>query len=140
MIFPGLCGLIAKLTLEKKYWVQLDAEQRIEFITLFKELYQGAFVNNLDLFSDEKVIFQPPVIKNEKNINIPTVLLSKGKEYSILYRMFKTRDGWKICDIEVDGVSQLVSHRSQYQNIIKNRGVEGLFTKMREIKKENEKP
>ncbi|MHC4453978.1 MAG: MlaC/ttg2D family ABC transporter substrate-binding protein [Planctomycetota bacterium] len=132
-------SLIAKLTLGKKHWVQFNTKQRAEFTILFKELYQDTFIDKLDLYSDERVIFHSPVIKNKKNVKIPTVLISKGKKYSILFKMFKTRNGWKICDIVIEGVSQLRSHRSQYQNAINNRGIEGLLTKMREKKIENEK-
>ena len=132
--------MIAKLTLGKKHWTQFDAKQRAEFSTLFKELYQGTLVDKLDLYSNEEIIFQPSVNVNEKNVKIPTVLLSKGKEYSIEYRMFKTKNGWKICDISIEGVSQLKSNRSQYHNTIKNYGIEGLLAKMREKKIENEKP
>ncbi len=124
-------SLIAKFTLGKKYWTQLDAKQRAEFVALFVEWYQNTLINKFDLFSDEKVVFYPTVIKNKKNVKIPTVLISKGSEHSILYRMFKTRNGWKICDIVIDGVSQLRSHQSQYRNRIKNVGIEGLLTKMR---------
>ncbi len=124
--------LIAKFTLGKKYWIQFNAKQRTEFATLFMERYQNTFINKLDSFSDEKIVFNPPVIKNKKNVRILTVLQSKGNEYSIQYKMFKTKNGWKICDISIEGVSQLRSHRSQYHNTIKNRGIEGLLTKMRE--------
>ncbi len=124
-------SLNAKFTLGKKYWIQLDAKQRVEFVTLFMEWYQNTFIDKFDLFSDEKVVFYPIIIKDKKNVRVPTVLISKGSEHSILYRMFKTRNGWKICDIVIDGVSQLRSHQSQYRNCIKNIGVEGLLTKMR---------
>jgi phospholipid transport system substrate-binding protein len=124
-------SLIAKFTLGRKYWNQLDAKQRAEFTTLFTEWYQNALMGKLDLFSDETVIFKPSVVKNKKNVRVPTVLISKGNEHSILYRMFKTKNGWKICDIVIDGVSQLRSHQSQYQNTIKNKGIEGLLTQMR---------
>ena len=133
-------SLIAKLTLGKKDWIQFNLKQRADFTNPFVELYQDAFINKLGLFSDERIISQPPIIVNEKNIRIPTVLLSKGTEYSILYKMFKTQNGWKICDISIEGVSQLRSYRSQYQNTIKNRGIKGLLKTMREKKIENENP
>jgi len=124
-------SLIAKFTLGKTYWNQLDVKQRAEFTTLFMEWYQNTFIGKIDLFSDEKVIFKPSVVKNEKNVRIPTVLLSKGEEHSILYMMFKTQNGWKICDIVIDGISQLRSNQSQFQNAIKDKGIDGLLTQMR---------
>ncbi len=127
-------SLMAKLSLGKAHWSQFNANQKSEFINLFTELFQNFYTKKLDFFSNETVVFHPATIVKGKKVQIPTVLISKGTEYSMLYRMFKTRNGWKIYDLEVEGVSILRSYRSQYHHILKKGGIEGLFTKMREIK------
>ena len=76
--------------------------------------------------------FAPLVGK--KKVQIQTALISKGTEYSILYKMFKTRNSWKIYDLEIEGVSLLRSYRSQYHHFLKKGGIDGLLAKMREIK------
>jgi phospholipid transport system substrate-binding protein len=131
-------SLMAKLSLGKAHWSQFNAEQRVEFTGLFTELFQNFYVDKLDLFSDEKVIFQPATIVGKKKVRIQTALMSKGTEYLMLYKMFKTRNGWKIYDFEVEGVSMLRSYRSQYHHILKGTDIEGLLAKMRE-KTENKK-
>jgi len=72
-------------------------------------------------------------------VQIPTVLLSKGKKYSVLYKMFKTNEGWKVYDIAIEGVSLIHTYRSQYHHILEGGEIEDLLTKMREQKIENEK-
>ncbi len=131
--------LMAKLSLGKKHWSQFDTEQRAEFTSLFIKLFQDFYVDKLDLFSDEKVIFQPPIIANEKKVQIPTILLSKGKKYTVLYKMFKTKNGWKVYDVAIEGVSLIHTYRSQYHHILDSGEIEDLLTKMREKKIENEK-
>ncbi len=131
--------LMAKLSLGKKHWSQFNSKQRSEFTSLFTELFQDFYVDKLDLFSDERVHFQPPVLVNEKKVQIPTVLLSKGKNYSMLYKMAKTRNGWRIYDVEIEGVSLIHTYRSQYNHILENGEIEDLLTKMREKKIENDK-
>jgi phospholipid transport system substrate-binding protein len=91
----------------------------------------------LDLFSDEKVIFKPATVVKKRKVQVPTVLLSKGKEYSILYKMSNTRAGWKIYDIAIEGVSLVHTYRSQYNHILKSGKIEDLLVKMREKNKEN---
>ncbi len=127
-------SLMAKLTLGKAHWSQFNAEQRADFTGLFTGLFQNFFIDKLDFFSDESVIFQPSTIVKEKKVQIQTVLISKGTEYSMLYKMFKTRHGWKVYDFEIEGVSLLRSYRSQYHNILKKGSIESLLAKMREIK------
>jgi phospholipid transport system substrate-binding protein len=131
--------LMAKLSLGKKHWSQFNSKQRSEFTSLFTELFQDFYVDKLDLFSDEEIIFQPPIIANEKKVQIPTVLLSKGKKYSMQYKMAKIKKGWRIYDIEIEGVSLIHTYRSQYNHILENGEIEDLLTKMREKKTENDK-
>ncbi len=130
--------LMAKLSLGKNHWSQFSPEQRTEFTSLFTRLFQDFYVDKLDLFSDEKVIFQPPIIVSEKKVQIPTVLLSKEKEYSMQYKMAKTKNGWRIYDIEIEGVSLIHTYRSQYNHILESGEIEDLLTKMREKKIEND--
>ncbi len=125
-------SIMAKLSLGKAHWSQFNAKQRAEFTDLFTKLFQNFYVDKLDFFSDEKVIFQPATIVKKKKVQIQTVLISKEKKYSILYKMFKTKNGWKIYDFEIEGVSILQSYRSQYHHVLQSDKIEGLLTKMRE--------
>jgi phospholipid transport system substrate-binding protein len=128
-------SLMAKLSIGKAHWSEFDAKQKVEFISLFTELFQDFYVDKLDLFSNEEVIFKPATVAKKRKVQIPTILLSKGKEYSLLYKMSNTKDGWKIYDITIEGVSLIHTYRSQYNHILKSGKVEDLLTKMREKKK-----
>ncbi len=127
--------LMAKLSLGKEHWSKFNSKQREEFTSLFIELFQDFYSEKISLFHDEKVVFQSPSFDNEKRVQIPTVLLSNGKKVSVLYKMFKTKNGWKIYDIVIEGVSLMRTYRSQYHSVIKSDKIEGLLTKMREQKR-----
>ncbi len=129
-------SLMAKLSVGKAHWSEFNAKQRAEFTNLFTESFQNFYIDKLDLFSNEEVIFQPANVVKGKKVQIPTILLSKGKKYSILYKMFKSKDGWKIYDITIEGVSLIHTYRSQYSHILQSGEVEDLLVKMREKKKE----
>ncbi len=131
--------LMAKLSIGKDHWSQFNAKQRTEFTNLFTEQFQSFYIDKLDLFSDEKVVFKPATVVKKKKVQVPTVLLSKGKEYSILYKMSSTKTGWKIYDITIEGVSLIHTYRSQYNYILKGGKVEDLLVKMREREKEIKK-
>ncbi len=130
-------SLMAKLSIGKAHWSEFDAKQKVEFISLFTELFQDFYVDKLDLFSNEEVIFKPATVVKKRKVQIPTILLSKGKEYSLLYKMSNTKDGWKIYDITIEGVSLIHTYRSQYNHILKSGKVEDLLTKMKDKKKVN---
>ena len=132
-------SLMAKLSLGKEHWSQFNPEQREEFTNLFVKLFQDFYIDKLDLFSNEKVVFQPVIVTGKRKVQIPTLLLSKGKKYSMLYKMTKTRDGWRVYDITIEGVSLIHTYRSQYHHILESGEIEDLLTKMREKKIESEK-
>ena len=131
-------SLMAKLSVGKAHWSEFNAKQRTEFTNLFTASFQNFYIDKLDLFSNEEVIFQPANVVRKKKVQIPTILLSKGKKYSILYKMFNSKDGWKIYDITIEGVSLIHTYRSQYNHILQSGEVEDLLVKMREKKKEKE--
>jgi len=127
--------LMAKLSLGKEQWSKLNSKQSEEFKNLFAELFQDFYSEKISLFRDEKVDFEPPIFENEKRVQVPTVLFSNGKKVSILYKMSKTQNGWKVYDIVIEGVSLIQTYRSQYNHVIKSNKIEGLLTKMREQKR-----
>ena len=132
-------SLMAKLSLGKVHWSQFNAKQKAEFIDLYTKLFQSFYIEKLDFFSNETVVFQPATIVGKKKVKIQSALISKGTQYSMLYNMFKTGHGWKIYDLEIEGVSILRSYRSQYHHFLKKGGIEGLLAKMREIKENKKK-
>ena len=132
-------SLMAKLSLGKVHWSRFNAKQRTEFIDLFTDLFENFYIDKLDFFSNETVVFQPATIVKQNKVLIQTALISKGTQYSMLYKMFKTKNGWRIYDFEIEGVSILRSYRSQYHHFLKKGGIEGLLAKMREIKENKER-
>ena len=132
-------SLMAKLSLGKAHWSRFNAKQRAEFIDLFTDLFENFYIDKLDFFSNETVVFQPATIVKQNKVLIQTALISKGTQYSMLYKMFKTKNGWRIYDFEIEGVSILRSYSSQYHHFLKKGGIEGLLAKMREIKENKER-
>ena len=126
--------LMAKLSLGKEHWSKFNSKQREEFTSLSIELFHDFYSEKISLFRDVKIVFDRPIIENEKKVQIPTFVLYNGKRVSILYKMFKIKNGWKIYDVEIEGVSLIKTYRSQYHQVLKNDKIEGLLTKMREQK------
>jgi phospholipid transport system substrate-binding protein len=48
------------------------------------------------------------------------------------YAMHKTDQGWQINHITVEGVSIVLTFRSEFDQIVKTAGIDGLIKKMRE--------
>jgi phospholipid transport system substrate-binding protein len=122
-------SLMAKLTLGKKYWSGLTGEQKEKFTQLFINRLRTSYLGRLTLYTDEKVVYEPPVEDNQK-IHIPTYLVSKDRKISILYKFYDSEPGWKVYDLEIQGVSIIRSYREQFDQILQNGTFEDLLAKM----------
>lgn len=122
-------SLMAKLTLGRKYWPGLTAEQKERFTQLFVKRLRASYLDNLTLYTDEKVLYEAPVEVKQK-IQIPTYLVSQGKKISILYKFYNAESTWKIYDLEIQGVSIIRSYRSQFYEILKSGTIDDLLAKL----------
>lgn len=124
-------SLMAKLAIGKTHWTALNPVQKTEFTNLFVELLTDTYTSKLDLFQDETVIFKPLIAVKNK-VHVPTSLISNGNEFSVLYKMNKSKVGWKVYDVEIEGVSLIHTYRSQYISLLENGDIENLLKIMRE--------
>ena len=122
-------ALMAKLTLGKKHWPNLSREKKEKFNQLFINLLRTSYLDKLTLYTDEKLIFEPSA-QVKKKVHIPTQLISKDRRTSILYKLYKPGNDWKVYDLEIQGVSIIRSYRSQFGEILQNGTIDDLLAKM----------
>jgi len=53
-----------------------------------------------------------------------------GQPVPIDYQMHKTPEGWKIYDIAVEGISLVLTYRSEFDQVVKQEGVDGLIKRL----------
>jgi len=124
-------ALMAKLSLGKTHWPGLTKEKQDRFTELFVNRLRQSYLNKLTTYTDEEIIYEPPV-EVKKKIHIPTRLISKGREISMLYKFYNSNNNWKVYDIEIQGVSIIRSYRSQFNEILQRGTMDDLFDKMEE--------
>ena len=122
-------SLMAKLTLGRQYWPKLTTEHKEKFTELFTKLMKRSYQEELIRYTDEEIVFESPIQKKKK-IRIQTYLISKDEKTSMLYKLYKHRNEWKIYDIEIEGVSIIRSYRSQFYHILKTETVDDLLVKL----------
>jgi phospholipid transport system substrate-binding protein len=124
-------ALMARLTLGKKHWPGLTEENKEKFTDLFIKKLRTSYLSKLTLYSDEKIIYEPPV-QDKNKVRISTFLISKDKKISMLYKFYNSMNSWKIYDVEIQGVSIIRSYRSQFYQILQNGTFDELLLKLEE--------
>lgn len=123
--------LMAKLALGRKHWLLMNEDERKTFTGLFVKRLKNSYLEKVDLFSDEEMEFKS-VTEVKNKVHISAVIISKDEEISILYKLRRKADKWKIYDFEVQGVSLISAYRSQYNEHFGSKGtVSGLIEKMK---------
>ena len=121
--------LMAKLALGRKHWPKLTPPQREKFTRLFVEMLMTSYREKVSLYTDENVLFKPAV-KNKSTVYIPMELKSKDKKVAILHKLRKANNRWKVYDVEVQGISILLTYKSQFDDILSRGTVEDLLSRL----------
>ncbi len=121
---------MAKLSLGKKYWPTLSQTKQEEFSDLFIERLQQSYLEKLDLYSDEKILYGEPQTKGKK-VYQPTTLISKDSRIDMLYKFYRAAEEWKIYDVEIGGVSIIQTYRSQFDGVLSEGTIDDLLEKLK---------
>jgi len=123
--------VMAKLVLGRKHWPELTTAQQEKFTALFIERLKTSYRQKISLYTNEKVRFKPAVVNKEKMACIiPMELVSKDKKVSILHKLRKVDERWKVYDVEIQGVSILLTYRSQFDDILQKGTVADLLARL----------
>ncbi len=121
--------LMTKLSLGRKHWSGLPNEKKKRLAQLFIKRLRASYINKLTLYTDERIFYDAPV-QVKKKIHVQTYLAAKGKKISMLYKFYKSGNGWKIYDLEIQDVSIVKSYRAQFNRILREGTIDDLMTKM----------
>jgi phospholipid transport system substrate-binding protein len=112
------------------HWAQRTPAERDEFVRLFTELVQRTYLSKVDQYNSE-VTFQDDVIEGDHAVVRTTLLLGKGSQMALDYRMHRTRDRWQVYDLSIDGISLVASYRSQFNKIVRTDSYEALVARLK---------
>lgn len=122
-------SIMAKLSLGRKYWPGLSEEQKEKFTDLFIKRLEASYLEKLALYTDETVVYKTPV-QDGRKVEIPTEVISKDKKISMTYKLYKSTQSWKIYDMEIEGISIIVTYRSQFDQILDKGTFDDLLLKL----------
>ena len=121
---------MAKLSLGRKHWPGLSPEKQEEFSDLFVRKMQDSYIEKLDLYEDEEVVYEEPLIIKRK-VHVPINFVSKDDKISMLYKFYRSKElGWQIYDVELQGVSVIQTYRTQFNDVLKNGTIDDLMAKL----------
>jgi phospholipid transport system substrate-binding protein len=114
------------------HWQRRSADEQREFVRLFTDLVENAYMTNLEGYQGEKVVIGGE--KQDKEFaEVDTKIISKkGDEFAVNYKLHQAGNAWKIYDVVIENISIVNNYRSQFNRVIAQSSFDDLFRKMKD--------
>lgn len=111
-------------------WMDASPQERQDFMVLFTDLLQGAYLNSIGNYPLAAITFQGETISGSYAKVQSRMAVGKG-DVGIEYRLLERDGQWAVYDIAVDGVSLISNYRSQFTSMLKRMSFAQLLDRMR---------
>jgi phospholipid transport system substrate-binding protein len=115
------------------HWRERTPQERQEFVQLFRDLVERAYMQRLETAIQEKqdIQYLGEQVDGSRAVVKTQVLTKRNQQVPIEYRLHKVDGRWKIYDVLVEGISLVNNYRSQFNRIISSSSYSALVDKMR---------
>ena len=110
-------------------WKGATPEQRKHLVDAFRTLLVRTYASALAAYSEQKFDYRPLRAKpTDTDVTVQVRVIQPGTQpVPIDYSMEKTPSGWKVYDVMVGGVSLVANYRTEFNNLVRESGVDGLI-------------
>jgi phospholipid transport system substrate-binding protein len=113
-------------------WRRHTPEEQREFVRLFTDLLERAYLEKIESYSGEKVKY----LKERQDNDLATVETrledAKGQEYSLDYRLHNVNGDWKVYDVIIENISLVNNYRAQFNRVLARSSWADLLKRMKE--------
>ncbi|MCF8082957.1 MAG: ABC transporter substrate-binding protein [Deltaproteobacteria bacterium] len=113
-----------------RHWQDRTDAQKKEFMVLFAELLEATYLDKVEGYSGEKVIYEGERSDGEYAVVAVKIVTQKETEIPVKYRMKKIKNEWRVYDISITGVSLINNYRKQFNSIITRSSFDSLMEKL----------
>jgi len=113
-------------------WSQATPEQKKRLISEFRNMLVRTYSNAIEAYQGQtlKVLPSRGEPKGDEATVRTQFVRAGGQPLPIDFQMRKTEKGWKVFDIAVEGVSLVLTYRSEFDAVVKQEGVDGLIKRL----------
>ena len=110
-------------------WNKSTPEQKKRLTEEFRTLLVRTYASALAAFSEQRLEFRPLRARpTDTDVIVNVRVIQPGSQpIAVDYAMEKTAAGWKVYDVMVGGVSLVANYRTEFNNMVRESGVDGLI-------------
>jgi len=112
-----------------KHWRTATPAQQESLTNEFRTMLVRTYSNSLSAYKNQTIEYKAFTMKaGDTDVTVRTqVIQPGGQPVPINYALEKQPNGWKVYDVEVDGVSLVTNYRGSFGTEIGKTGVDGLI-------------
>jgi phospholipid transport system substrate-binding protein len=112
-------------------WRRLSPEEQKEFVKLFTQLLEEAYLDKIESYNGQKVQYLKEREDNDYAEVDTKIVDSKGREFAVDYRLYNVNGDWKVYDVLIEDVSLVNNYRAQFNRVLARGSFDELLTIMR---------
>ena len=115
-------------------WRTATPEQRKQLVTEFRKMLVRIYSNAIGVYQGQTMRVLPlKMAPGATEVTVRNQYIRPGKPpASVDYAMRKSDSGWKIVDITAEGISLVLTYRSEFEQIVQQAGIDGLIKRLAE--------
>jgi len=113
------------------HWNPRTPQERQEFIRLFADLLDRAYIGKIELYQGEKVRYVGETINGDDATVKTRIVTKKGSEVPVDYRLHLKDGRWLVYDVVIEGVSLVSNYRTQFNKIVQTESYQVLVQKLK---------
>jgi len=113
-------------------WSQASAEQKKRLVSEFRNMLVRTYSNAISAYQGQTLKVLPSHGKQDpEDTTVRTQFVrAGGQPLPIEFHMRQADKTWKVYDIVVEGVSLVITYRSEFAAVVKQEGIDGLIKRL----------
>jgi len=112
-------------------WNKLNPAQRQEFIHLYRQMLEKAYLDRILSYTNEKIVFSKEIMLSNNQAEVQAKLITSSREIPVFCRVIQKDGVWKVYDVGAENVSLVQNYRSQFNSILANHTPDQMLEMMR---------
>jgi phospholipid transport system substrate-binding protein len=113
-----------------QHWSSFTPAQQKEFLPLFRELIEKAYVQDLLLFQNPQFVYAGQQLM-EGGAVVDTKIVTPKDKFDVKYTLRPAGDSWVATAITVEGVSLTENYGNQFNRVLSRMSVDDLIALMK---------
>jgi phospholipid transport system substrate-binding protein len=116
-----------------RHWAQRSAAEREEFVAVFTDVFEHAYLSKVDLLQGDRVAYLGDSVEGGVATVRTKLTTKQGSQLGVDYRMQQRGSSgrWMVYDVLIEGVSLVDNYRNQFNSVIQRSSYQELVRRLK---------